>query len=306
MLNESPKLAVVTGAFSYTGKYVTRILLQRGYKVRTLTAHPDRPNEFGAAVRPCPYNFEEPNALQRSLNGASILVNTYWVRFPKGRSTFQSAIDNTKILFNAAKAAGVRRVVHVSIANPSLNSRLGYYRGKAILETALLELGVPHSIVRPTVIFGREDILINNIAWFVRKFPVFGIPGDGEYRIRLIYVEDIAALLANAAEQEGNQIIDAVGPETFAFEELVRTIAANIARSPVLVHLPVPIAHAATSIVGRFVGDIILTKQEYEGLMDGLLAPAGPATGHTRLSDWLAANGDQLGVRYTSEVTRHF
>lgn len=306
MFGESSKYAVVTGAFSYTGKYVTRTLLQRGYKVRTLTAHLGRPNDFGPAVQAFPYNFEQPDELRRSLDGASILINTYWVRFNRGRSTFASAIHNTKTLFNAAKSAGVERIVHVSIANPALNSRLAYYHGKAVLEGALVELGVPHSIVRPTVIFGREDILINNIAWFVRKFPVFAIPGDGKYRIRPIYVEDMAALLANAAEQEGNHIVDAVGPETFAFEELVRTIAANIGRSPAIVYLPATIAYAATTIVGGFVGDIILTKQEYEGLMDGLLAPSGPATGQTRLGDWLAANRDRLGVKYASEVARHF
>ena len=297
---------VVTGAFSYTGKYVTRLLHRRGFRVKTLTAHPDRHNEFGPAVEALPFHFENPPELERALCGASSLINTYWIRFPKGGSTFESAVKNTRTLFDAAKNAGVKRIVHVSIANPSLDSTLDYYRGKAILEDALECLGLQYSIVRPTVIFGREDILINNIAWFLRKFPLFGIPGDGKYRIRPIFVEDVAALLVDEVEQLGNGVIDAVGPETFTFEELVKTIAANLAISPILVHLPMPLAYAATRLLGWLVGDVILTKQEYAGLMDGLLAPNGPSTGKTRLSDWLKTNHHELGATYSSEVARHF
>ena len=302
----SSKTIVITGAFSYTGKFTTRLLLRRGHRVRTLTAHPHRPHEFGNAVQVFPFNFENPDALERSLRGASSLINTYWIRFPKGRSTFESAINNTNILCNAARNAGVERIVHVSIANPSVDSNLDYYRGKAILEASLARLGVPYSILRPTVIFGSEDILINNIAWFLRKFPFFAIPGDGEYRLRPIFVEDMAALLADAVERKGNETINAVGPETFTFEELVRAIAASLGRSPVIAHVPTPIAYTAARLVGWLVGDVVLTKQEYTGLMAGLLAPDGSSAGTTRLTEWLAANHDTVGARYSSEVARHF
>ncbi|HET7151871.1 MAG TPA: NAD(P)H-binding protein, partial [Candidatus Acidoferrum sp.] len=216
---------VITGAFSYTGKYATRLLLDRGYKIRTLTYHPERSHPFGDKVHVFPYNFEYSERLTETLRGASTLINTYWVRFPRGAATFEAAVQNTRALIHAAKNAGVRRIVHVSIANPSLESELGYYKGKAQLEQAVLESGLAYTILRPTVIFGLEDILINNIAWFVRHFPVFAIPGDGRYRIRPIFVEDMARLMADAADREENSVIDAVGPETYTFEELVRQIA---------------------------------------------------------------------------------
>lgn len=192
---------VITGAFSYTGKYTTRLLLSRGYRIRTLTYHPKRENPFGESVQVLPYNFDHPDQLRESLRDASALINTYWVRFPRGESTFETAVQNTRTLIAAAKDAGVSRIVHVSIANPSPDSPLGYYKGKAQLEQAVLESGLSYAIVRPTVIFGVEDILINNIAWFVRRFPVFGIPSDGRYAIRPIYVEDMGRLLADAADQ---------------------------------------------------------------------------------------------------------
>ncbi len=304
--NRPHETVVITGAFSYTGKYTTRLLLDRGYRIRTLTYHPQREHPFGDRVEIFPYNFDDPQQLTKALRGASTLINTYWVRFPRGTATFESAVHNTRTLIRAAKDAGIQRVVHVSIANPSLESALGYYRGKAQLEQAVVESGLAYTILRTTVIFGVEDILINNIAWFVRHFPVFAIPGDGRYRIRPVYVEDMARLMADAVDRDANAVLDAVGPETFTFEELVRHIAAQLNRRIRLVHVPTSAAYIATRLAGFFLGDVVLTWEEYKGLMAGLLAPEGPATGQTRLSQWLAENREHVGKRYASEVARHY
>jgi len=309
---------VITGAFSYTGKYATRILLERGYEIRTLTEHPpssqppfsksatQRVNPFGERVAIFPYNLERPDELRRSLVGASTLINTYWVRFPHGGTTFEAAVRNSRKLIEAARDAGVRRIVHVSIANPSLDSPLGYYKGKAQVEQAVRESGLSYAILRPTVIFGVEDILISNIAWFVRHFPVFGIPGDGRYGIRPIYVEDMARLLANSVEQPGNTVLDAVGPESFSFEQLVRLVARQVGRPVRLVRMPTSIAYCATLLTGWLVRDVVLTWEEYKGLMGGLLESDGPAMGETRLSQWLGENGNSMGRKYASEVARHY
>ncbi len=297
---------VITGALSYTGKYATRLLLSRGYRIRTLTYHPGRVNQFGERVQIFPYNFGDPEQLTQTLRGASTLINTYWVRFSRGTSTFETAVQNTRTLIGAAKSAGVKRIVHVSIANPSLESKLGYYKGKAQLEQAVVESGLSYTILRPTVIFGLEDILINNIAWFVRHFPVFAIPGDGRYRVRPIYVEDMARLIADAVERDENAVRDAVGPETYTFEELVRQIVVHLGRRTRLVHLPMPVAYVATLLTGWLVGDVVLTWEEYKGLMGNLLAPEGPSTGETRVSQWLAANRERIGTKYASEVARHY
>jgi len=306
MHSETDKAVVITGAFSYTGKYATRILLDRGYRIRTLTYHPERENPFGDEVEVFPFNFDDPERLTETLRGASTLINTYWVRFPRGKSTFETAVQNTRTLITAAKEAGIRRIVHVSIANPSLESPLGYYKGKAQLEQSVIESGLAYTILRPTVIFGLEDILINNIAWFVRHFPVFAIPGEGRYRIRPIYVEDMARLIVGAVKQEGNTVLDAVGPETYTFEDLVRLIGDQLGRRTSVIHVPTLAAYIATRAAGWFVGDVVLTWEEYKGLMAGLLAPEGSSTGETRLSQWLAANRERIGKRYASEVARHY
>lgn len=297
---------VVTGALSFTGKYTTRVLFERGHQVRCLTFHPNRENPFGERVKVFPYNFNEPDKLCMTLRGASALINTYWVRFPRGATTFEAAVQNTRVLIAAARDAGVKQIVHVGIANPSLDSPLGYYRGKARLEQAIRDSGLSYAILRPAVLFGREGILINNIAWFVRRFPVFGIPGDGRYQLQPIFVEDIADLIVEAIERQDNYVLDAVGPEIFAFEELVKLIGRAIKRPVRILHLPARLAYVATRVTGWFLHDVVLTWEEYRGLMANLLVSDCRPTGKTRLSEWVHQNRDHLGVQYASELARHF
>lgn len=299
-------LHVVTGAFGYTGKYITRRLLAEGVRVRTLTNHPERVHEFGDAVSVAPFDFHLPDALVENLRGASVLYNTYWVRFSQGETNFAAAIEHTKTLIAAAEAAGVRRIVHVSIANPSLASPLPYYRGKALLEEAIKESRLSYAILRPTVIFGGEDVLINNIAWLLRRFPAFAVPGDGRYRMRPIYVEDMAAMAVDAALRDENTVIDAVGPETYTFDELLALLKGTLHSRTRVMHLPPRLTLAFSRIIGVFLRDVLLTADEVAGLTAGLLVTEGASTGATRLSDWLRANATTVGRQYASELERHY
>ncbi|HEX6479875.1 MAG TPA: NAD(P)H-binding protein [Ktedonobacteraceae bacterium] len=302
----TPEVNVITGAFSYTGKYITRRLLAMGKEVRTFTGHPNNPNPFGDAIKVFPFNFDHPGELVKSLQGASTLYNTYWIRFAHGSMTFDKAVANTKTLLRAAEEAGVRRIVHVSISNPAATSRLPYFRGKAILEQAILSSTLSHAIIRPTVIFGDEDILINNIAWLLRHFPVFPIFGSGQYSLQPIYVEDMADIVVNAGQRHENELIDAVGPDIFTFEELVRLIAQKLHRRVMITHVRPEIAFFLAKRIEPLVGDVLITRDEVSGLMANLLISQKPATGHTRLSNWLDEHIDTVGKHYASELKRHY
>lgn len=294
----------VTGAFGYSGKYIARRLLEQGHEVITLTNSPDRPDPFGGKMEACPLNFADRHALTASLRGVSVLYNTYWVRFNHRLFTFADAARNTKRLFEAAKAAGVERIVHVSITNPSLDSPLEYFRGKAELERALAECGVSYAILRPAILFGEEDILINNIAWALRKLPVFGVFGDGEYRLQPIHVDDFAALAVEQGANRENVTIDGIGPETFTYRELVKTIGEIIDRQRPVISVPPSIGLLAGWMLGNLVGDVVITRDEIRGLMDGLLWVDAPPTGTTNLTDWARDHADALGHRYASELSR--
>ena len=225
------EIHIVTGAFGYSGKYITRLLLENGYEVRTLTNSINRSNPFKDKVKAFSYNFDDFNQLVDSLKGGTVLYNTYWVRFNHTDFKHFTALQNTLKLFNAAREAGIKRIVHISITNPSEVSHLEYFSSKGKLEQALICSGISYAILRPAVIFGAEDILINNIAWMLRKFPVFGVFGNGKYRLQPIYVEDLAELAIEQGRRRQNCIINATGPETFTYCELIKEIGFIIGKS---------------------------------------------------------------------------
>ena len=303
---QANEINIVTGAFSHTGKYITQRLIAMGKQVRTLTGRPNRQNLFDGRVTAFPFNFDEPNKLIESLKGATTLYNTYWVRFPHGKTTHEIAVENTKTLIKTAEAAGIRRIVHISITNPSEDSTLPYFRGKAIVENYITNSKLSYAIIRPTVIFGPEGILINNIAWLLRQFPIFMVFGTGKYQIQPIFVEDLADIAVAAGQKTETIITDAAGSETYTFDELVRLIAKRIRSRARIVHASPAVVLLLGRLIGYAVSDVVITRDEIDGLMANLLVSHGPSTGKTRLSDWLERNADDIGTRYASELEGHY
>jgi len=295
---------VVTGAFGYSGKYIARRLLADGKTVRTLTNSLHREDPFNGRVTAFPLAFDRPDQLVDALRGASVLYNTYWVRFNQPEFRHSIAVENTKILFESAKAAGVERIVHVSITNPSEDSPLEYFRGKAILERRLIESGLSYAILRPTVLFGREDILINNIAWLLRHFPLFGVFGQGDYQLQPIFVDDLAMLAVREGQARKNVVIDAIGPETFTYRELVSVIGRSIGKERPIISVPDWLGYAVGWCLGKIFKDVVITREEIEGLRSNLLYTKSQPAGETRLSDWCREHADALGIRYASELAR--
>jgi uncharacterized protein YbjT (DUF2867 family) len=295
----------VTGAFSYSGKYITRRLLERGEEVITLTGHPNRPDPFGGQVKAYPLDFNEAG-MTHSLQGVEVLVNTYWVRFDKDQNTQPRAVENTRKLVNAAKAAGVKRIVHISITNPSAESHLPYFWGKAANEKAVIDSGLSYAILRPTVLVGDEDILINNIAYLLRRFPFFLLPGNGSYKLQPVHVDDVAALAVEAVYSQDDYIVDAVGPDIFTFREMVQLIGEKIGARRTLIPNPPRLTLLAAQFISLFVKDTVLTPEEVDGLMAGLLVSKEPPLGRIHLADWLEANKDKVGASYASEIRRHY
>jgi NADH dehydrogenase len=298
-------LDVVTGAFSYSGAAIARAVHDAGRRVRTVTGHPGRAPE-GTPIEVRPLDFDDQLGLVASLSGASTLYNTYWVRFARGSVDHELAVSNSRALFQAARRAGVQRIVHVSITHPSASSPLPYFRGKGLVERALAESGVSYAVVRPAILFGGDGVLLNNIAWLLRRLPVFAIGGRGDYRIRGIHVDDLARLCVEKAAESHDSVTDAVGPERPSFTELVRSIRDAVGGRARLVHVPGVTVPLVSRALGLVLHDVLLTVDEYRAMTSGLADTDGPATGSTALSTWLARHGDTLGLRYANELDRHF
>ena len=303
-----PLTHTVTGATGYTGRYITRLLLEQGHAVQSITGHPNRESPFGDQVPLRPFNFEEPSKLVQTLEGTDTLFNTYWIRVNYRGRTHEQCVEQAKVLFEAAKLAGVRRIVHISITNPDPESDLPYFRGKGQLEEALRDLGVSYAILRPTVLYSVEDILLNNIAWTVRKFPLVPLPGKGEYSIQPVFVEDLAKLAVRHAAGTKNIVVDAVGSEVFTYAEMVRLVRDKTGAHCWIAPCPKPLTYLAGRALGWIMKDIVLTNDEIKGLSRGLLVSRSKirAPMPTRLTKWLDDNADQLGIKYANEVSRHY
>ena len=301
-----PGFDVVTGAFSFTGRFIARRLLSDGRRLRTLTNHPRRPGSEDIDADVAPLQFTDRAELVESLRGADVLYNTYWVRFRHRGVGFGDAVANTRILLSAAAEAGVRKVVHISVSNPSIDSHLDFYAGKARAEEIVRDAGLPWAIIRPTLIFGAGDVLINNIAWLLRWMPFFVIPGRGQYRVQPVAAEDVAEIATRAAAQTENVVVDAAGPEIIAYAELVRSVAIAIGRPLRIVHLPPSLTVLAGGVVGLVMRDVMLTRPELDGLMKELIVSRETPRGKRRLDDWLLKSAKSLGRRYASELDRHW
>jgi uncharacterized protein YbjT (DUF2867 family) len=305
MTPATARLDVVTGAFSYSGAAIARELRAAGHRVRTLTGHPERaPADPEIDVRPL--DFADPAGLTESLRGARTVYNTYWVRFARGRVDHEAAVANSRVLFGAAARAGVRRVVHISITNPSLHSPYPYFRGKAQVEQSLADTGVPYAIARPAILFGGDGVLINNIAWLLRRVPVFAVGGRGDYRVRGIHVDDLARLCVTLGASGETVTVDAVGPQSLTFREMVDAVRAAVGSRAVVVNVPGPALLALSRVLSAALRDTLLTRDEYQAMADGLADSAAPATGDTVFTEWVAEHGADLGRDYANELDRHF
>ena len=302
-MEENGEVHAVTGAFGYSGRYIAHRLLDAGHRVVTLT-NSRGPDPFGGRVSIVPLRFRDPAALAEALRGVAVLYNTYWVRFDHKTFSHREAVSNTLTLFEAARKAGVRRLVHVSITNPSADSDLPYFSGKAELEAALKSSGLSYAILRPTVLFGKEDILINNIAWMLRRFPFFGVFGDGQYRLQPIYVDDLAALAVTEGTRTDDVIVEAIGPETLTYRALVQTIGEIIGHPRPVVSVSPTVGYWAGRVLGAMKGDVVITREEIRGLMEERLHVDVPPAGTMRLTDWARRHSDTLGARYANELAR--
>jgi len=293
---------IVTGAFGFSGRYIASRLLACGERVLALTNRAAGIPHLQVA----PLNFRNPQALAESMRGARVLYNTYWVRFAYGGISHERAVENSRTLVQAAERAGLKRIVHLSVTNPSSNSPLSYFRGKAAVEDIVRSSSLTYAIVRPALIFGSEDILINNIAWLLRRSPLFAIPGDGEYGLQPIFVEDLAAFAVENGQGRENVVVDAVGPETYTYKELVQLVREAIGSRSRVFCAPPSLVWMSSQLLGILVHDILLNREEMSGLMANLLVSSQLPAGTTSLRAWLRENTTSVGQSYASEIERHY
>jgi NADH dehydrogenase len=281
-------------------------LLDAGHSVVTLTRRSGSGDPLAPRLDVRPLDVERPGALASALTGVDTLYNTYWLRFPRGGATFEGAVTRSATLLAAARDAGVRRVVHVSVVNASADAATPYVRAKAALESVVRSSGLEWVIVRPTLTYGPGDILINNLAWALRRFPVYGLPGLGRYTVQPVHVDDLARICVEAASGNAGRMLDAAGPETLTYRELVDLVRRAVGSRSLVLPMPGPVVLATAKLLGLLVRDVVLTRDEIRELTSSLLTSHQPPLGAIRVTDWVRANAGSLGRRWSSELARNY
>jgi NADH dehydrogenase len=299
-------LQAVTGAFGFTGRALTERLLGDGHGVVTLTRRSGAGDPLASRITVRPFDTTRPADLAASLAGVDTLFNTYWLRFPREGMTFEAAVGRSAALLAAARQARVRRVAHVSVVNASADAATPYVRAKAALEAVVRSSGIEWVIVRPTLTYGSNDILINNLAWALRRFPVYGLPGLGRYTVQPVHVDDVARICVDAAAGEPGRVHDAAGPEVLTYRELVDLVRGAIGSRSIVLPMPGPVVLATARLLGLVVRDVVLTRDEIRELTSSLLTSHQPPLGTIRVTDWVRANAGALGRRWASELARNY
>jgi uncharacterized protein YbjT (DUF2867 family) len=301
-----PGRVAVTGAFGFTGRALAEQLLAAGHDVVTLTRRSGAGDPLATRITVWPFDVSRPDYLTAALDGVETLFNTYWLRFPRGGARFEGAVADSATLLAAAREAGVGRVVHVSVVHAAADGTTPYVRAKAALESVVRSSGLEWSIVRPTLTYGLNDILINNLAWALRRLPVYGMPGFGRYRIQPVHVDDVARICVEAAGGPPGLVVDAAGPEIFEYREVVSRVRTAVGSRAIVVPMPGTVVLASARLLGLVVDDVVLTGDEIRELTSSLLTSDEPPRGEIRLSEWLVANAAHLGRRWSSELERNY
>ena len=293
---------LITGASGFIGGAISHRLIGRD-EIRSLTSHPEK-NRFGERVQSFAYDFDAPMRMEEAFRGVDVFVNSYYVRFNYGRATFELAVDRTRELIALARLAGVRKIVHVSVSNADERSDLPYYSNKGRIERLVRESGLDYTILQPAIVVGPGDILVNNIAFFLRRLPVFTIFERGEYRVQPITVDAFADLAIEAIDAidgpHGHATLPVAGPRDWIFLDLVRAVHAAVGSRARIVHAPAALALAGLKVAGLFLGDVVLTPDEVTGLTREYLYVERPLRRGADFAQWLAQPGvaSTLGRRY--------
>jgi uncharacterized protein YbjT (DUF2867 family) len=299
------KLAV-TGAFGFTGRVIARQLVDQGCDVITLTRHIDHADPLARSIDAVKLDFGRPSDMAAALEGVGTLFNTYWIRFPRGAESFERAIAETAVLVGAARQAGVRRIVHISVVGAAHDAPTPYVRAKAVVEDVVRSSGLEWSIVRPTLTYGPDDILVNNMAWALRRLPIYGMPGAGTYTIQPVHVDDVARICIEMAEGEAGRTVDAAGPDVMRFRSMVETVRSAVGSRSLVVPMPTWAVLDAARVLGFLVRDVVLTADEIRELTSSFLTSTRPPLGRIQFADWVTANAAILGRRWSSELARNF
>jgi NADH dehydrogenase len=267
----------VTGASGFVGRHIIDQLVERGHRPRALLRDAARrPFANPHAVDVVQGSLGDRAALERLTRGTDAVIHLVGIIVERGAATFDAVhVEGTRAVVSAARAAGVRRFVHMSaLGARDTADATAYHRTKARGEAVVRDAGVPHVIMRPSFISGRGNVPIATLARVHRFAPVVPVFGDGSYPLQPVWIGDVALAFALAAEgQSSDGAFELGGPSAMPYAEFVRAIGRASGHPRRLVHVPLGLmrlAARAFDLLGPFAP---LTSDQLQMLVEGNATP---------------------------------
>lgn len=258
----------VVGGTGFLGTAFVRELYERGHTVRVLSRHPEKlANLFrGRSVEARAADVTRPDSLPPALEGAEVVIHC--VQFPgypvedpaRGRTFMEVDARGTLRTVRAASQVGVRRFVYLSGVGADPDAPEAWFRAKGVAEQAVAASGMAGVRIRPSWVYGPEDVSLNRFVTVLRRVPLF-FPqlGPGSQRINPLFVEDLAPVVAEAATEEraDGTAFEIGGPITYSMDEIIRLVMEAIGLRKPIVHFPLPLLRAGAAVLERVPGQLL-------------------------------------------------
>jgi NADH dehydrogenase len=269
----STSLVTVFGGSGFVGRHTVRALAKAGKRIRVAVRHPAKgfflpPNGTVGQIVVVKCDATEQEQVEAAVRGADAVINLTGVLHASGDNTFESVhVTAAENIAAAAKAAGVRTLVHMSALGADKNSDCSYNASKGEGEALVRAAFADAAIVRPSLVFGPEDDFFNRFAAMARFMPALPLIGGGQTKFQPVFVGDVAAALAKLAQDPalGGRNYELGGPNVYSFKELMELMLAAICRKRLLVPLPFALATIPAFFL-QFLPKPLLTPDQVEML----------------------------------------
>ncbi|WP_128290799.1 complex I NDUFA9 subunit family protein [Afifella aestuarii] len=287
--SEPTRLVTVFGGSGFLGRHVVRALALRGWRIRVAVRRPDlafhlRPLGSVGQIVPMQANLRYPWSVERALDGADAAVNLVGILYQGGAQNFDAVqAKGPRTIGEAAKAAGVDDIVHVSAIGADANSDIPYFRSKAEGEAGLREHRPETVVMRPSIVFGPEDEFFNRFAGMAAMSPILPIIGDGSSRFQPVFVGDVAEAIANSLEGKAKPgaTYELGGPEVLTFRECMELMLKVINRRRKIVSIPFSVAKPMGRIMSKLPSPPLTYDQVRQLRLDNVVSEEAKAEGRT-------------------------
>lgn len=246
------------GGTGFVGRHIARLLCAQGWAVRIPTRDADKAKQMLAsvAVEIVPVEIISADVhdvaqLAKLFAGMDAVINLVGILHEQRGQTFQRAhVELPRKVIEAARSAGVRRLLHMSALNAAADGPSAYLRSKGEAEMLVQASGLQTTVFRPSVIFGAGDKFLTLFAKLARWAPLLPL-ACADAKFQPVWVEDVAQTFLHSLNDASSigQHYDICGPRVYRLRELVSFVAACRDRHPLIVPLPNAVAYLQASVM---------------------------------------------------------